>query len=93
MMKTKIARYSVLIGSMVVLVILNVVINARCLEMSEQVLTFESQIKSLRRENMTLESKLSETSSLQFIASVAQSAGYEQNTKFIHLQSPVMAQR
>ena len=72
---------------------LNVFVTTRSMDMSQKALEYESEIKSLREENVKIEGKLTTTSSFRFIADVAKSAGYVQESKFIHLPAPVFAQR
>ena len=91
--KSKISKWTGLAFFIIALVAINVFVTTKSIEMSEEALNYESQIKKLREENIKIEAGLAKTTSFKFIAEVAKSAGYVQESRFIHLPAPVFAQR
>ena len=91
--KNKISKFGSIAILIVALVAINIFVTTKSMEMSQKALEYESNIKTLRQENVRLEAALTKTSSFKFIAEVAKSAGYTQDSRFIHLPAPVFAQR
>lgn len=64
---------------LLVLIIANAFIIVRGLKLSGEIYRFESQTKSIKKQNSELEKKLYDASSLQHAASVAAQLGYTKN--------------
>lgn len=72
---------------------LNIYLNNESIKIAEKAMHYEIQIKVLKQANVTLESNIAKYSSFQFISSVAESAGYSIDARYIHMPTQVFARR
>lgn len=90
-MTTRVIRYAVFTVTLVILISGNILVHIIGMNLSQNALTFEKQISTLREENMQLEAEVYRQSSLQAVAALAESQGYVNSGPAVLFIEPVIA--